>query len=237
MQVALPLTARLGTEKCQHSLPSYTPLLGSTAALFFSTAVGYTRRIQIYFGRNVMLNIYNMTVPQMINRGWTIINDKKRIVPLPSDRSLVIGTNSLGLSSTYYRGKYRFDESGTLEIRLLELHSANKIAIMDFSRDLFQDKYVTPDGSLAGSNERLRRILGQSRVDLDRSRYDDAALVHVGPDGTFIYTNEAGWGPPCHWPGDEFYFELDDLHTCYWEIGPAWTPEAPCWTCPECNGF
>ena len=184
-----------------------------------------------------MLNIYNMTVPQMIDRGWTIIKDNKTDRPT-AIRSVISDWNELTWAQqTYYRGKYRFDESGILEINLSELRSATEKVIMHFSRDLFPDKYVIPDGSLTGSKERLRRILEQSRVDLECSGYDDTALVHLGPDGTVIYTNEAGWGPPCHWPGDEFYFELDDFHTCYWQIGPAWTPEAPCWTCPECNGF
>ena len=184
-----------------------------------------------------MLKIYNMTIPQMIDRGWTIINDNETDRPI-AIRSVIPDWSELTWAQqTYYRGKHRFDESGVLEIKLSELRSANKITIMDFSRDLFRDKYVTPDGSLTGSNERLRGILEQSRVDLEYSRYDDTALVHIGPDGTVILTNEAGWGPPSHWPEDGFYFELDDSRTCYWEIGPSWVPEAPCWTCPECNGF
>lgn len=184
-----------------------------------------------------MLKIYNMTISQMVDRGWTIINDTKTDRPT-AIRSVIPDWNDLTWAQrTYYCGKYRFSQTGVLEIGLSELRNATEKVIMNFSRNLLQDKYVTPDGSLIGSNERLKRILEQSRVELECSKYDDTALVHIGPDGTAIYTNEVGWGPPYHWLDDKFYFELDDYHTCYWEIGPNWIPEAPCWACPECNGF
>lgn len=141
-----------------------------------------------------MPKIYYMTIPQMIDRGWTIVKDNKTDLPT-TIRSAIPDWNELTWAQqTYYRGKYLFNENGVLEITLSELRSASEKVIRDFSRDLFLDKYVTPDGTLAGSNERLREILEQSRVDLECRSYDDTALVHIGPDGTAIYTNEVGWG-------------------------------------------
>lgn len=184
-----------------------------------------------------MPKIYDMTIPQMIERGWSIINRRNTGRPTAIMSTIPNWADLTWAQRTYYQGKYRFGGTGILEISVSELSSAHEETVRHFSRDLFPGKHVTPDGALPGSNERLREILEQSRVGLECRSYDDSALVHIGPDGSAIYTNAVGWGPPSHWPDDKIYVELDDFHTCYWEIGPAWVSEAPCWTCPDCNGF
>ena len=147
-----------------------------------------------------MPKIYDMSIPQMTERGWSIVNDSETGLPIAIS-STIPGWNKLSWAEqTYYRGKYRFNEGGSLEISLHEIRNASERKSRYFVRDLFPDKYVTPDVALAGSGDRVRGILELSRVGLECSSYDDTALVHIGPDDSAIYTNEAGWGPPCHWP-------------------------------------
>ena len=184
-----------------------------------------------------MSKIYYMSIPQMIEGGWSIVNDIETGLPVALS-SAIPGWNNLSWAEqTYYKGKYRFDEGGSLSISLHEIRNERESTSCCVVRDLLPDKYVTPDGALAESGNRVQEILERSRVGLECRSYDDTALVHIGPDGSAIYTNEAGWGPPRHWPEEKIYVELDDFRTCWWEIGPSWVTEAPCWTCPACNGF
>ena len=179
-------------------------------------------------------SIYKMTIAELVERGWTIIYDDAG--EATAIRSVIDQWNKLiWAKQVYYRGKYGFDEDGALEISLLELRPTSRIA-QRFCCDWFLDDVVTPDGNMPGSNDRLRAILERSRIGVEDRKYDDTALVHTGPDGSLILTNEAGWGPPLT-ETNSSYVELDDEYTCYWENGPSWIPEAPCWTCPECNGL
>ena len=182
-----------------------------------------------------MPTIYEMTVPQIIARGWSIITDNKTGVATAIRSTIPDWMELTWAQQTYYMGKYRFSGRGILEISLSEIRSSTEKDIWYFVRDIIRDQHVTPDGALAGSNDRLREILERSRVNLERRGYDDSALLHIGSDGSAIYTNEAGWGPPLYWP-HEFYAELDDFRTCRWEIGPSWVPEVPGWACPLVTG-
>ena len=55
-------------------------------------------------------------------------------------------------------------------------------------------------------------------------KYDNTALVHIGPGCSLILTNEVGWAPP-YTEADSSYVELNDRYTCYWEnwllLGPG----------------
>ena len=184
-----------------------------------------------------MPNIYNMTIPQFIEQGWSIIKHKQTGRPTAIVSTIPDWKDLTWAQQTYYSGKYRFSEAGILEISVSELSGANEKTVGRFVSDIFPNEYVTPTGALAGPNERLRKILERSRVELECRSYDDSALVHIGPDGSAVYTNEAGWGSLSHWPKDKTYIELDEFNTCYWEISPAWVSEPPCWACPKCNGF
>ena len=180
-------------------------------------------------------SIYKMSIAELVERGWTITydNDTGEAIAI---RSVIDQWNKLTWAKqVYYRGKYGFDEDGTLEISSLELRPTWRIA-QRFYCDLFPDDFVTPGGKMPGSNDRLQAILERSRLGIESRKYDDTALIHRGPDDSLILTNEAGWGPP-YTETNSSYVELDDKYTCYWETGPSWIPEAPCWTCPECNGL
>jgi hypothetical protein len=111
---------------------------------------------------------------------------------------------------TYYQAKYGIIEADQPEVGLSETRSERKVL---------------------GSNDRLQRILAQSRVNVTSCR-PNGTLIHTGPDGSAVLTNEIGWGLPNPEPTD-LYIELDDRYMCYWEISQAtWTPEAPYWaTC------
>ncbi len=176
-----------------------------------------------------------MTIAELVKRGWIIVYDDDTGKPT-AIRSVIGQWKKLTWAKQiYYRGKYGFDEEGILEISLFELRPTSRIALR-FYCDLFPDEFVTPDGKMPGSNDRLRSILELSCIRVEDRKYDDTALVHTGPDNSLILTNEAGWGPP-YTETDSSYVELNDKYTCYWETGLSWIPEAPCWTCPECNGL
>ena len=182
-----------------------------------------------------MPSIYGKTIPQLVEQGWTVAPKRKVGLVI---RSAIPDWNELTWAQqTYYRAKYRFDQEGKLEIRLSEVSNESYQNVFRSTGDLYPSKYVTPGCSLPGSDERLREILEQSRVDLDCRSRDKTALVHFGPDGSVIYTNCRGWGPPLGWPEDKHFLELDESHLCYWESDLYWIGESPCWTCPECNGF
>ena len=162
-------------------------------------------------------SIYKMTIPELVERGWIISYDDDTGGPT-AIRSVIDQWNKLTWAKqVYYRGKYCFGEDGILEISLSELGPTSRMAPR-FYCDLFQDEFVTPDGKMPGSNDRLRTILERSRIEVDNRKYDDTALVHTGPDGSLILTNEAGWGPP-YTETNSSYVELDDKYTCYWETG------------------
>lgn len=135
-------------------------------------------------------SIYKMTIAELVERGWTIIYDDAG-EPI-AIKSVIDQWNDLTWAKqTYYRGKYGFDEDGVLEISLLELRPTSRIA-QRFCCNWFLDEVVTPDGNMPGSNDRLRAIVERSRIGVEDRKYDDTALVHTGPDGSLILTNEAG---------------------------------------------
>ena len=175
-------------------------------------------------------------LPELIDRGWTVIVDERTGLAT-AVKSIIPGWSELTWSQqTYYKGKYRFNEAGILEIGLSEICSASGERVRRPVRDMVPEKYVTPDAALPGSNERLRKYLERSSVGSECRSYDRSAMVHIGPDGSAIYTNDAGWGPPLFWPHENEYVELDNSHFCNWEVALNWVSEAPCWACPECIG-
>ncbi len=108
---------------------------------------------------------------------------------------------------TYYRAKYGYTGSG--------------VPITDSSKMFGQL-------GVLGSNDRLQRILEDSRENVASHRSSNS-LILIGPDGSIIITNEGGWGLPCSEQPD-IYAELDEEYLCHWEISQAtWVPEAPYW--------
>ena len=132
---------------------------------------------------------------------------------------------------TYYRAKYGFDENGVLDIALLG-HKDTSNVTGRFFRNPIHGEFVTPDAASPGSNHRLQSALEQSRASVQLSRYDETALLHIGPDNTLILTNAAGWGIPLSEPRG--YAELDDRYRCHWDVSSAtWCPNVPQWAVPE----
>jgi len=152
--------------------------------------------------------------------------------PAGCGNSMTISTFSQTSTNGYYRAKYGFDETGVLDL-ILPLDKARRTLDSGcFRRNPEPGEFVIPDVALPGSNDRLRAILEQSRIAVHYNRYDDTALMHIGPDNSLILTNVAGWGPPYTEPYS--YAELDDSYVCYWETSPAtWGPELPPWADPD----
>ena len=130
-------------------------------------------------------SIYKMTIAELAERGWIIIHDNDTGEPT-SIKSVIDQWSKLAWAKqTYYRAKYGFDEDGVLEIRLFDLRPTPRITFRSRC-DLFPDEFITPGGSMPGSNDRLRAILERSRVGVEGSNYDDTALAHTGPDNTLV---------------------------------------------------
>ena len=171
------------------------------------------------------------SIQELVKRGWSIIYDDQTGDAV-AIRSVIRQWKRLTWARRiYYRAKYGFDENGVLDIGLPS-HKTTPDAPACFFRNPVPGEFVTPDDRMPGSNDRLQAILEQSRVSVKRSRYDDTALMHIGPDNTAILTNAVGWGPPR--TEAHGYAELDDKHTCLWEVSRAtWSPDAPWWADPD----
>ena len=164
------------------------------------------------------------TMSELVDQGWIILGDE--------DTDEIVGIRSVirtwpGLTwaeRTYYRAKYGFNEAGVLDIGLSEQAVApSKMGL--FLRPALQGKVVTPARSCPGSNDRLRNILAQSRVEVENLPYNDG-LAHTGRDGTVVITDEYFWGLPYQ----EDSTEIAGEYSCLWEDSLAtWGPEAPWW--------
>ena len=173
-------------------------------------------------------SILGIAVEELVERGWQIMYADHTGQPT-AIRSAVEHWDDLPWAQqTYYRAKYGFTEAGLLAFNLSDLGS-NSTASDLIHRPLSPDRNIAPDGNAAGSDDRLRAILGQSRVNVEPSRYNDNALIHTGPDDTAILTSMAGWGS-VNVESSSGYAELVDRYTCYWEADSSnWAPEAPYW--------
>lgn len=121
----------------------------------------------------------------------------------------------------YYRAKYGFSEDGGfLSGSIVDQSKAGSRM-----RILHSGQMVLPVDGLPGSDDRLLKILAQSRVGVENLPYSDG-LAHTGPDGTVIITDEYFWGLPHHYGSDE----ITEKYRCVWEAsGVNWVPEAPWW--------
>ena len=113
------------------------------------------------------------------------------------------------------------------------------MAQLDASEDIRRAVYRTrsqpagnamPRGVLPGTDDRLRALLDAGRTDLFEVDEDRWGLHHQGPDGSVVYTSRAFWGPL-----EQGYPEIQEDDMAAWESSIFGIPEAPCWTCPECN--
>lgn len=168
------------------------------------------------------------TVQQLMARGWTVLNDasSNEFVGVRSDISQ---WNSLTWAErTYYGAKYGFNEWGTLEIWVSHQVAPTTSLHISAQSSPNQGDVVVPENRRRGSNRRLRALLQEGRVTVERSRYDDTALAHYGADGTTVITAEHLWGLPSR--NRDTYVDLDIRYTCMWEISSdTWCPDPPWW--------
>lgn len=177
-------------------------------------------------------SLYGKTIQQLIDQGWIVLTDgySDELVGI---RSIMWPWNSMTWAErTYYGAKYGFNHSGLLDIRVSQ-QTPRGTSLRFFWGPALGTNIVVPENSRVGSNNRLRMLLAQSGVAVDRSSYDDNALAHVGPDGTTVLTAEYLWGLP-HLNHDS-YLDLDERYTCSWEISlETWCPDAPWWAVRPC---
>ena len=72
------------------------------------------------------------------------------------------------------------------------------------NQDNRQDSKINPAGEiLKGHGDRIRIILARETIRRENVRRDKTGVCHFGPDGSFVYTNEVGWGIPSHAPDQD----------------------------------
>jgi hypothetical protein len=169
---------------------------------------------------------YLLSIDEPVGRGWIVIYEEDHGDAI-AIRSVIRQWCELNWANqTYYRAKYGFDKTGVLDLSLPLVKAPRSLDSGCFRRNFEPGEFVTPDVALPGSNARLQAILEQSRIEVHYNRYDDTALLHIGPDSSLILTNVAGWGP--HRIEPYIYAELDDKYVCYWENSiVTWCPELP----------
>lgn len=178
-------------------------------------------------GEKIPGELHEMTLEELVDKGW--------IVRLDEDIDQIVGVRSViqnwkhlsWAEQTYYRAKFGFDEAGVLDIDFLENAPDLRKPGLGLCPQ-FLGSIVTPSRQLPGSNDRLRSVLSQSKVDVEDYRYDEIGLVHFGPDGSVILTCEHLWALAT--PRDDERGDIDESNVCYWEISADnWTATAPWW--------
>ena len=133
---------------------------------------------------------------------------------------------------TALRASCGFDESGQLSLTTDEV-SGSALTYKAVQKATSQPGgWALPKGITKGADQRLQQLLENSRTNLFEVNHDRWGLHHQGPDGSVIYTSRRFWGAL-----KEGYPEVQEKDLGDWEQSDYGTPEAPCWTCPECNGF
>ena len=172
-------------------------------------------------------SLHGKNTQQLIDQGWILLTDKdsNELVGL---RSVIWHWDSMTWAErTYYGGKYGFNPNGILDIHFSQQTPKVGSFGLSWSTALNKD-IVVPESSLAGSNDRLRILLAQSRVAVEQSSHDGNTLAHFGPDGTVVLTDEYLWGLP--YPNHDGYIDLNERYTCSWEVSSeTWCPDAPWW--------
>ena len=173
----------------------------------------------------------------LAKKGWTIqsIVQQGQSIFTALDSCIQDWHNMDWSQRVYHQAKHRFDSNGILSIKADELTGADPLlrrAIRTSS--LHPNGYPLPGGPLPGANERLRRILQKTRAKIDYDSQNDTTLVHTGPDGSIIVTNETGWSTATVENLREY--RLSELQACPWEPHGCDVPgPMPDWARPTSN--
>ena len=164
----------------------------------------------------------------LANKGWTIqsVVHQGQSIFTALDSCIQDWHNMDWSQRVYHQAKHRFDANGILSIKANELTGPDPLlrrAIRTSS--LHPNGYPLPGGPIAGANERLRQILQKTRVTIDYDSQNDTTLVHTGPDGSIIVTNETGWSTATVENLREY--RLSELQACPWEPHGPHGPDAP----------
>ena len=152
---------------------------------------------------------------------------------------------------TYYQAKYRFDNSGELQIDFQNPEPVEETwnrsryttikAVIDSQSARHRPNhqpFALPGHEMPGSQDRLRTLILQPEVAHEPAKHDQEGAAHIGPDRSVIYTNTLGWGiPDLQEPDINFYeFDYKPKYFCQWNPRPYGQDEVPCWTTDEKEG-
>ena len=174
---------------------------------------------------------------RLARRGWTIqsIVHQGRTVFTALDSFIPDWHSMDWAEQVYHQAKHRFDSNGILSIAADELTGNDPLlrrAIRTSS--LQQNGYPLPGSPVPGSNERLKELLEKTRITLDYDSQNDTALIHTGPDGSIIVTNQVGWSPATVENLREY--TLSEHQHCPWEHNRGTDPgPMPDWALPISN--
>lgn len=168
------------------------------------------------------------TASQLLSLGWAI--SRKTGEPLNLHTRAMLWDQLTWAHRTALRARYGFDENGELTVSAQQLQQQERVRNAVARSATQADGMAMPGGTFPGVGERLRPLLESERTALFAVDHDRWGLHHRGPDGSLIYTSREFWGPL-----NEGYPEVQLEDTAEWDQLIFGTPEAPCWTCPECN--
>ena len=182
------------------------------------------------FSKIPALKIPEIRAAALVADGWHLIYDEgtSNVVAV---QSIIPEWETMPWAmQTYYRGKYRFNESGVLEIKFKSSFSGRIDNAVPKSPP---DKIVLPPRAVHGSDRRLRDIFEESVIEVGPVGYDYSARLHYGPDGSAILVTDPFWGIPI--PDDRDYIEPHQDYQCLWDGSTpnTWFGEAPWWAMPD----
>ena len=173
----------------------------------------------------------------LANRGWAIqsVVQQGKTVFTSLDSFIPDWHNLNWADQVYHQAKYRFDSHGILSIAAGELTGTDPLLRRSIrTSTLHPNGYPLPGGAIPGTDERLKRLLEKTRTTLDYDSQNDSALIHTGPDGSIIVTNESGWNTATI--ENLRQYTLHEDQQCPWEQHPGHPrPPMPEWALPTSN--
>ena len=189
-----------------------------------------------------------ISTKELLAAGWQIVatpSHREASASIQTLYSQIPDWPSLSWADrTYYQAKYGFDDSGLLSIDLQNpdpqeetwdrsrYTARQAIAAAHSARHRPDHQpFPLPGHEMPGSQARLRTLLRQPELEHIRSKHDEDATAHIGPDGSVIYSNTLGWGIPDHQerPRNCYEFDYEPKHLCQWNPKPYGMDQVPHW--------